>query len=548
MTDSRAELARAIDLAELELAIVETERELDITERRLPPDATRGLYPHERAAETRFAELDEAVDTTTDRIGRHTTAYRRRYTDELTRLLDEAAKASPLPDVARRNLLDQLAAIDDPSRVGPNSVAAKLAERDALTAIADELDAHRAAAARRLAQEAQAQGLRVATLTLPDNRAESEAAARRLLRTSTSSIDAAASRVPYLHPVYELNPADVQALVVDATEAAHDTGEKARAVDVRSVVSRTENEARADLARRLVQPKTIYASELLDRNTCTPCSHVDGHEYATLDEALADYPLGRYRECAGGDRCRGTLVYVWPTEADPTLLEPGDRRPPKPPPPGRPVPKTGPPAPPVVPGALGITKLPRKAPVELPPAQEANRAGIELYGDVKDTNPGYGTAPRFGVNCVHVVNAHELRRRGYDVTATPLPEGFPMSGRSSLDAYRRWRRADGTKPLPELMAGSPAQAKRLAEAWPVGARGWIRLTWQRTFGGGGHIYNVERTPEGLRWLDAQTGEVDVDYDRRMRKASRGTVSLMRVDDLTPTDEVLEFVQERGGPR
>ena len=54
-----------------------------------------------------------------------------------------------------------------------------------------------------------------------------------------------------------------------------------------------------------------YASELLDSNTCTPCSQIDGMEYANPDEALADYPAGGYSECEGGPRCRGSVVTVF---------------------------------------------------------------------------------------------------------------------------------------------------------------------------------------------------------------------------------------------
>lgn len=72
-------------------------------------------------------------------------------------------------------------------------------------------------------------------------------------------------------------------------------------------------------------PARIYASELRDGNTCGPCAQVDGREYDDLEEARRDYPAGRFRDCLGGPRCRGTLVFVWEAEAEPTLQAPGDR-------------------------------------------------------------------------------------------------------------------------------------------------------------------------------------------------------------------------------
>lgn len=56
---------------------------------------------------------------------------------------------------------------------------------------------------------------------------------------------------------------------------------------------------------------SYYSSELLDTNTCEPCSEVDGTEYASADAAAVDYPGGGYFDCAGGPRCRGTVVAVY---------------------------------------------------------------------------------------------------------------------------------------------------------------------------------------------------------------------------------------------
>jgi hypothetical protein len=58
-------------------------------------------------------------------------------------------------------------------------------------------------------------------------------------------------------------------------------------------------------------PDYIYASELLDSNTCDECTAVDGTEYPDLDAADGDYPTGGFMDCAGGPRCRGTLVAVY---------------------------------------------------------------------------------------------------------------------------------------------------------------------------------------------------------------------------------------------
>lgn len=67
------------------------------------------------------------------------------------------------------------------------------------------------------------------------------------------------------------------------------------------------------------EPRSIYASELLDKRVCRRtrgdlidrCNEVDGREYPSRQAAWEDYPTSTYLHCLGGMRCRGTLVYVW---------------------------------------------------------------------------------------------------------------------------------------------------------------------------------------------------------------------------------------------
>lgn len=77
-----------------------------------------------------------------------------------------------------------------------------------------------------------------------------------------------------------------------------------------AVLHRATNVGR--LATLEVAPKaTYYASEINDRNTCTPCEEIDGHEFSSLAAADGLYAAGSYLLCEGGDRCRGTVEAVW---------------------------------------------------------------------------------------------------------------------------------------------------------------------------------------------------------------------------------------------
>lgn len=53
-----------------------------------------------------------------------------------------------------------------------------------------------------------------------------------------------------------------------------------------------------------------FASEILDQNTCGPCAAIDGTRFDSPEEAAAAYPAG-YTGCLGRSRCRGVCVYVF---------------------------------------------------------------------------------------------------------------------------------------------------------------------------------------------------------------------------------------------
>lgn len=166
-------------------------------------------------------------------------------------------------------------------------------------------------------------------------------------------------------------------------------------------------------------------------------------------------------------------------------------------------------------------------------------AMLDLSDDYRAVNPGHGK-PGYNNNCVHVVNALELRRRGFDATATPLPESmWAAGGRSAHAVLRdRWTTPDGGVrdfdktfwvDLPEKM-----------QDWPEGARGWVIVIWKD---GGSHIFTVERTAQGgVTFVDGQVSK-RLDSISEYGQKAETLAYYVRVDDLTPKDEVLEFVNE-----
>src|SRR6202035_1933115 len=57
----------------------------------------------------------------------------------------------------------------------------------------------------------------------------------------------------------------------------------------------------------------LYATEVMDHNTCEPCRLINGHDIgSTSDPDIAArveelYPGGGYVDCLGLERCRGTI-------------------------------------------------------------------------------------------------------------------------------------------------------------------------------------------------------------------------------------------------
>lgn len=58
----------------------------------------------------------------------------------------------------------------------------------------------------------------------------------------------------------------------------------------------------------------LYATEVMDSNTCGPCRAIDGRWICNTDDLgplWALYPLAGYVDCKGRERCRGTVTGAW---------------------------------------------------------------------------------------------------------------------------------------------------------------------------------------------------------------------------------------------
>lgn len=293
--------ATELEVALLEAEVEQLERELALG---YAVPGKRRPFPHELRAGVRFAELDRQAEELSLRLSRAALASRNAVAAQL--------EALDLPDDPRRALavLRQLA---DPSsgRVLPlvGDLVDRLAERIALNLVATAADS-----AGELLEEARRQGLTVLPELIAVDSDGARALADQARRAAVQPV--AHSLGVALEAAERLAAAGAGAggrlMREGIARAVRSASVKSTEDTARQAASVAQSVGRTTAAKAAPRPSSVYASELLDTATCGPCARVDGRTYTTLEEALLDYPgAGGHVFCEGGQRCRGTLVYVW---------------------------------------------------------------------------------------------------------------------------------------------------------------------------------------------------------------------------------------------
>ncbi|AQT81973.1 hypothetical protein B1R94_26005 [Mycolicibacterium litorale] len=213
-------------------------------------------------------------------------------------------------------------------------------------------------------------------------------------------------------------------------------------------------------------------------------------------------------------------------------------------------------------------KTPRPADDPLPDVRVKADLTPDPVGDLAATNPRFLEGREWQINCTRCVTAVELRARGYEVTAEPRqPDNLDATHDSILSRWlgpdgkqagSAWHDPGGRRPGPQDQLGAgdsrnwhvlpPGKkaARTMADAavkeWGDGARGYVTVTWARNQGA--HIFNVENRGGTVVYTDGQSNLVDASghFDRITTKPN--SCFIVRTDDLTPTERVMEWVRER----
>ena len=175
-------------------------------------------------------------------------------------------------------------------------------------------------------------------------------------------------------------------------------------------------------------------------------------------------------------------------------------------------------------------------------------------------------------NCIRVANTVELRRRGYDVQAGQTSfRPDPKANRSivvktaerhndlvasktkqkmttSDIAIDAWKTKDGQnriytqadKAISGVKGGvNGATVKMFEKEMPDGASGFATAQWKKT--NSGHIWNWVKEDGKIKFFEAQTHDGFVDTSKYISMASNGSLKMVRIDDMVPTDDILKVI-------
>lgn len=284
-------LAAHLLLSEAEQDTVRMEQEHRLS----PRAAIRPLTENELRAKVMFADVEDLLEDAASEAAQ--------ISEELHNAVREAillallgAKAKKTSPYEAIHALEQLVAEQ------PETVAAAVAA--ATASVAGVLNEAYAGASATVLSEAARQGVKdlPAPLVKPADELElaAKAVAAHPWQRILSKVQAELSK-PAVLLGDQITREDVEAVLdtvkIDGTRDL-----------AKQSIHTAAGMGRIDTAEEL-EPQEIWASEIMDGAGCNSCAKVDGRDYATLEQARQDYPLGFYQGCDGGARCRGTLVF-----------------------------------------------------------------------------------------------------------------------------------------------------------------------------------------------------------------------------------------------
>lgn len=223
---------------------------------------------------------------------------------------DYQAQIAP---VQRQQLLDQIVAhVDAAELAALGTLAVDTAAAKALLLAAMLTFADRAA--QQASAEAMAQGATVTPVPATSAELDAIAAVATSLLGSDLATTAGRAAIRMATPgASGIQVADkVRPILAEQSDASV-------TAQLAGAMSAAQNKSRINTFTGDGAPRAeLVATEVLDKNTCGPCSEEDGHSFGSTDDpdtvlaAHSEYPAGGYVGCQGWTRCRGTVTAIYP--------------------------------------------------------------------------------------------------------------------------------------------------------------------------------------------------------------------------------------------
>ena len=179
--------------------------------------------------------------------------------------------------------------------------------------------------------------------------------------------------------------------------------------------------------------------------------------------------------------------------------------------------------------------------------EEINKATGYKRGKVmsfEEADNGQSNISRDVENCASCVVVHEMRLRGYDISALKYDaRDGSFSKLLSEDTRSIWMTAKGKTPeFSALIGGEPDDIVKAIEkqTQPIGSR--YHIGWDNR-SGGGHIVTLERTERGLVCYDPQVNEF-MSLQEIVKDMAQGSkVELLRVDRLLVRSQMFNKITD-----
>ena len=250
----------------------------------------------ELASRADFADMNDAWHRAVDGVTADWAQIQAAQREEITAAVQAAVDAGSL---------DQLDQLSVSTTAGANLLYGRM-------------QAYALQAGRAQQAEAEAQGVDVPEWSLDDDALTAAAVRDRLRQVARTTarllgVGLVQSAVRQAMRLFGSGTGEQVAAAVDE----HLTSLSGAAVEeaVGGAMTAAQNEGRMTVLA-VAPPATYVATEILDKNSCKPCRDIDGTRYSDLAAARKAYPTGGYTGCLGEQRCRGTLVTVWPQGQD----------------------------------------------------------------------------------------------------------------------------------------------------------------------------------------------------------------------------------------